>query len=131
IRDTQGAYAVAVGDLFDNPVKWQKNMEEVPDELSILGLILHTFGYKLLGMTSGNHDDWSVAFAGIDALKWLADRERIHYAPDELVYLIELVDPKTQEVTARYAAATRHKYYRHSNLNPSHACFRWLEDRVG
>lgn len=137
IRDTPGAYAVAVGDLFDNPIKWQKNMEEVPDELTIVGLLFRTFGYKLLGATSGNHDDWTVAFAGIDALRWLAERERLHYAPDELTYIVELVDPASPDpvnapnVTARYCIATRHKYYRHSNLNPSHACFRWLEDRVG
>src|SRR5690606_29568305 len=62
---------------------------------------------------------------------WLAERGRIHYAPDELIYLIELVDPKSQTVTARYVVATRHKYYRHSNLNPSHSPFPWLEDRVG
>lgn len=131
IRDTQGAYAVAVGDLFDNPIKWAKNMEEIPDELVLVGLLFQTFGYKLLGTTSGNHDDWSVAMSGIDALRWLAERDRIHYAPDELVYHVEIVDPRTQQTTARYSVATRHKYYRHSNLNPTHSCFRWLEDRVG
>ena len=131
IRDTQGAYAVAVGDLYDNPVRWTKNMGDVPDELMLVALLFKTFGYKLLGTTSGNHDDWSAAMSGIDALRWLADRDRIHYAPDELVYMVELVDPKTQATTARYSIATRHKYYRHSNLNPTHSCFRWLEDRVG
>jgi len=131
IASTQGAFAVAVGDLYDNPIKFARNMDDVPDELMLVALLFQTFGYKLLGTTSGNHDDWSKQFAGIDALRWLADRDRIHFAPDELVYLVELVDPKTQETTARYCVATRHKYYRHSNLNPTHACFRWLEDRVG
>lgn len=131
IRDTPGAYAVAVGDLYDNPVKWSKNMGDVPDELMLIAVLFQSFGYKLLGTTSGNHDDWTAAVSGIDALRWLAERDRIHYAPDELVYLVELVDPRTQETTARYCIATRHKYYRHSNLNPTHSCFRWLEDRVG
>jgi hypothetical protein len=131
IRDTQGAFAIAVGDLYDNPIKHSKNMDDVPDELMLVALLFGTFGYKLLGTTSGNHDDWTKQFAGIDALRWLTERERIHYAPDELVYLVELVDPKTQATTARYCIATRHKYYRHSNLNPTHSCFRWLEDRVG
>lgn len=131
IRDTTGAYAIAVGDLLDNPIKWEKDVGEIPDDLSLLGHIFGTFGYKMLGTTDGNHDAWSRAFAGIDALKWLAEKERIHYAPDELVYIIELIDPTTQEQTARYVVATRHQYYRHSNLNPTHACFRWLEDRVG
>lgn len=131
VRDTPGAYAVAVGDLLDNPIKYERAVEEVPDDLQLLAHLFGTFGYKLLGTTDGNHDAWSRAFAGIDALKWLADRHRIHYAPDELTYIVELIDPKSQERTARYTIATRHKYYRHSNLNPSHACFRWLEDRVG
>lgn len=131
IRDTPGAYAVAVGDLLDNPIKWEKALDEVPDDLLLLGHLFGIFGYKLAGTTDGNHDAWTRAFAGIDALKWLADRHRIHYAPDELVYQVELLDPKSHERTARYVIATRHKYYRHSNLNPTHSCFRWLEDRVG
>lgn len=133
VRDTQGAWAVAVGDLMDNPIKWSKSMAQVPEDYLLLARLLGTFGYKLLGTTSGNHDDWSVAFAGIDALKWLAERERIHYAPDELVYIVELVDPRTGQSypVPPFVIATRHRYYRHSNLNPLHACWRWLEDRIG
>lgn len=131
IRDTPGAYAIAVGDLADNAIKWTKQMRDIPDEWRLVSHLLTTFGLKMLGITSGNHDDWTKAFAGIDALRWIAEKGRIHFAPDELVYIIELVDPASQETTARYVVATRHRYYRHSNLNPTHACFRWLEDRVG
>lgn len=131
IASTPGAWAVAAGDQIDNPIKWSKNMTEVPDEYALLGMVLNDFGSKLLGMTSGNHDDWTVAFSGIDALRWLVEKGKLHYAPDELVYIIEILDPATGERTARYCVATRHKYYRHSNLNPTHGCFRWLEDRVG
>lgn len=131
IQQTPGAYALVVGDVVDNPIKWQKNMADVPDEWRLAGDLFGTFGLKLLGVTSGNHDDWTVAFSGIDQLRQIAERGRVHYAPDELVWIVELLDPATRQVTARYVVAVRHKYYRHSNLNPTHACFRWLEDRVG
>lgn len=130
IQQTPGAYAVAVGDLYDNPIKWEKNMRDVPDEVRIVGFLFGIFGWKMLGTTDGNHDAWARQFSGLDSIKQLADAGRIHYAPDELVYVIELVAPKTREVTAKYVVATRHKYRRHSNLNFTHACWRWLEDRV-
>ena len=130
IQQTPGAYAVAVGDLHDNPIKWEKAVGEVPDELRLVDYLFGIFGVKLLGTTDGNHDRWSVQFAGSNNIKWLAERGRIHYAPDELTYIIELVDPRTQDVTAKYVIATRHKYRRHSNLNFTHACWRWMEDRI-
>lgn len=131
IRDTPGAWAVVAGDQLDNPIKWSKKMADLPDDLLLLGHLMSLFGRKLLAYTSGNHDDWTKQFAGVDSLKWLADRANIHYAPDELIYTVRLIDPRTHAVTARYVVATRHKYYRHSNLNPLHACWRWLEDGVG
>lgn len=130
IQRTPGAYAVAVGDLHENPIKWAKAMAEVPDELRLIDLIFGIFGAKLLGTTDGNHDAWSRLFAGVDNIRSLAERGKIHYAPDELVYVVEILDPRTREVTAKYVLATRHKYRRHSNLNFTHACWRWLEDRV-
>lgn len=131
IQRTPGAYAVAVGDLHDNPIKWSKNMSEVPDELRIVDLIFGIFGSKLLGTTDGNHEAWSRMFAGVDNIRCLAERKKIHYAPDELVYVVELLDPGTLEQTARYVVATRHKFRRASQLNLTHSCWRWLEERVG
>lgn len=131
VRLTPGAWAVAVGDLVNNNIKWDKQVRDVPDEWRLLGHILGTFGLKLLGITSGNHDDWTKAAAGVDALRWMAEKERVHFAPDELTWIVELVDPKTQETTARYVVATRHKFRRESSLNWTHACFRYLEERLG
>lgn len=130
VQQTAGAFAVAVGDLHDNPIKWSKAVAEVPDELRLVDYLFGIFGSKLLGTTDGNHDAWSRLFAGVDNIRTLAQRGKIHYAPDELVYVVELVDPRTREVTAKYVIATRHKYRRHSNLNFTHACWRWLEDRI-
>jgi hypothetical protein len=140
IQQTPGAYAVAVGDLHDNPIKWTKAMTEIPDELRLVDLIFGIFGNKLLGTTDGNHESWTRMFAGVDNIRSLAERQRIHYAPDELVYVVELLKPNDGplgmvkpggEVTAKYVIATRHKFRRASQLNLTHGCWRWLEERVG
>lgn len=131
IRETPGAYAVAVGDQTDNPIKHKPTaVREIPDDLRLLDILLGRFGTKLLGMTSGNHDDWTKAMVGVDNIQTMAERHRLHYAPDELVWLVEIVRPGTEEVTARWVIATRHKFRRHSNLNHTHACWRWLEEHA-
>lgn len=132
IGKTPGAYAVAVGDMIDNPIKHKpQNVTGIPDDLRLLDIALARFNGKLLGMTSGNHDDWTKALVGVDSLKPMAERHRLHYAPDELVWLVEIVDPnQADHVTARWVVATRHQYRRHSNLNTTHACWRWLEDEI-
>jgi hypothetical protein len=132
VRATAGVYAFAVGDQLDNPIKHKPTaVLDLPDDLRLLDLVIGRFGGKLLGMTSGNHDDWTKTLAGCDHLEPLAKRHRIHYAPDEIVVVVELVAPADPEhVTATYVGAMRHKYYRHSNLNFTHACWRWIEDRT-
>jgi hypothetical protein len=131
IQQAPGAYAVAVGDLTDNPVKWNKNMDDIPDEARLLDLIFGVFGSKLLATTDGNHDAWSKQFAGLDNIRRMASLHRVHYAPDELVYLVELASPSAPDrVTARYVIATRHQYRRNSSLNWSHAAWRWAEDNM-
>jgi hypothetical protein len=54
----------------------------------------------------------------------------VHYVPDELIALVEIVAPGTDRVTQRYTVALRHKYLYHSALNPLHAVDRWLERAV-
>jgi hypothetical protein len=131
VATTPGLYSIAVGDLFDNPIKHRGgSVGAVSDELRLLDIIVKRYRGKLLGTTSGNHDDWSKVMSGIDALKTLALRHRIHYAPDELVWRVQIVAPwDTDEVTAEYVIATRHQWRRHSNLNPTHACKTWLQEQ--
>ena len=132
IQQTPGAFAVAVGDLSDNPIKWSKNMDDVPDEVRLIDHIFGIFGSKLLATTDGNHDAWSRQFAGVDNIRRLSALNRVHYAADELVYIVELASTKdpTGPPTARYVIATRHQYRRNSSLNWTHACWRWFEDNV-
>lgn len=130
VAQTPDMYALGVGDLTDNPIKHRGgSVREVTDELRLLDLLVGEFRGKLLGFTSGNHDDWTKALAGVDNLKALAHRHKIHYAPDELLWVVEIVDPKDAEhVTATYRIHTRHKWRRNSNLNPLHACWTWLQE---
>jgi hypothetical protein len=131
VAQTPGLYSIAVGDLFDNPIKHRGgSVGAVTDELRLLDIIVKRYRGKLLGTTSGNHDDWSKVMSGIDALKTLALRHRIHYAPDELLWRVQIVAPwDLEEVTAEYTIATRHQWRRHSNLNPTHACKTWLQEQ--
>lgn len=131
IRDTPGAFGLFVGDAADNNIKWSKQMHDIPDEWRLVAGLLGIVGLKMLGVTSGNHDDWSRATAGIDMLKFLTQRERLHFASDELYYIVELVDPASHKVTARYGIYTRHKFRRNSTINWTHACYRLLEERIG
>lgn len=130
-RETPGAYLLGAGDMTDNPIKHRPtSIADIPDDVRLLDIVLGRAGGKLLGCTSGNHDDWSEAFAGLDHLQSMTKKHKIHYAPDELVWIIEIVHPRTKEVTASWVIATRHKFRRHSNLNHTHACWRWLEENM-
>lgn len=130
VRATPRLYVLGVGDLTDNPIKHKGgNVQQVSDELRALDLLVGRFGGKMLGMTSGNHDDWSKTLAGVDNLAALARRHRIHYAPDELLWQVEIVNPLApDEVTATYRIHTRHQWRRGSALNPAHACWTWWQE---
>lgn len=130
IAQTPHVYALGMGDLLDNPIKHKGgNVGQVADDLRFLDLLVGRFRGKLLGTTSGNHDDWSKVLAGTDHLLTLAKRHRIHYAPDELLWDVEIVDPTDPEhVTAHYRIFTRHQWRRGSALNPCHACWTWWQE---
>ena len=131
VASTPRLYAIGVGDLLDNPIKHRGgSVGQIADDLRLLDVIVGRFRGKLLGTTSGNHDDWSKVIAGTDHLQALAKRHRLHYAPDELLWVVEIVDPDDAEtVTATYRIFTRHQWRRHSNLNPLHACWTWLQEQ--
>lgn len=130
VAATPRLYALAVGDLLDNPIKHKGgNPGQIADDLRMLDLLVGRFRGKLLGTTSGNHDDWSKVLAGTDHLLQLAKRHRIHYAPDEILWDVQIVDPDDADhVTASYFIATRHQWRRNSNLNPCHACWTWWQE---
>jgi len=130
IAQTPHVYALGMGDLLDNPIKHKGgSVGQIADDLRFLDLLVGRFKGKLLGTTSGNHDDWSKVLAGTDHLLALAKRHRIHYAPDELLWDVEIVDPTDPDhVTAPYRVYTRHQWRRGSALNPCHACWTWWQE---
>lgn len=123
-------YALGMGDWLDNPIKHRGgSVAAVADELRFLDVLVGRFRGRLLGTTSGNHDDWSKVLAGTDHLLTLAKRHRIHYAPDELLWQVEIVNPAdVEEVTATWHVYTRHQWRRGSALNPGHACWTWWQE---
>ncbi len=127
---TPDVYALGMGDWLDNPIKHKGgNVGQIADDLRMLDILVGRFRGKLLGTTSGNHDDWSKVLAGTDHLATLAKRHRIHYAPDELLWVVEIVNPHdADEVTATYRIHTRHQWRRGSALNPGHACWTWWQE---
>ena len=130
VAATPGVYALGMGDLLDNPIKHRGgNVGQIADDLRFLDLLVARFRGKLLGTTSGNHDDWSKVLAGVDHLLALAKRHKIHYAPDELLWVVEIVNPDdADDVTATYRVHTRHQWRRGSALNPCHACWTWWQE---
>lgn len=87
VARTPNMYSVGIGDWLDNPIKHKGgNVGQIADDLRFLDLLVGRFRGKLLGTTSGNHDDWSKILAGTDHLLALAKRHKIHYAPDELLW---------------------------------------------
>lgn len=132
VAATPGAYALGLGDMFDNPIKHKPSaVRDIPDDLRLLDTVVREFRGKLLSVVAGNHDLWSVAVSGHDSLKAMMERNRIHYVEDHCIWVVEIVDPDdATHVTARWVIAGRHKYRRHSSLNWTHATWRWLEEMV-
>ncbi len=133
VAEMDGLYAILLGDLLQNNIVHRdKDVRSVADQMRFADLYIQWMRGKLLGGVTGNHDDWTVAAAGFDHIKALANKHRFHVVPDELIWKVQVHSPHdVDDVTAEWALATRHQFRRHSNLNPLHACWRWLEEQVG
>src|SRR5262249_38888896 len=80
---------------------------------------LTILGDKTLLMTSGNHENWTVALAGVDVLGRIAREHRVCYAPD-VAYMEIGVGTQT------YQIAVRHQYRFNSSFNQTHTVKQWL-----
>jgi hypothetical protein len=125
VRKTPGLYAMLGGDGVDNHIKHRSAMvassSRPKHQWRLYDHYLSLFGLqKILGLISGNHDDWSNDFADVDVVRQLADRHRLFYAQDELLATITV-----GRFSFRYAM--RHQYRYESSFNPTHAIRRWWE----
>lgn len=122
IQSTPNLYAVLGGDGVDNHIKHRSAMisarSNPDDQYRLFDYYLSIFAEKIIAVVSGNHDDWSLDFAGIDMMRWLAEKNKVQYAPSEAwidVTLGSLI----------YKVAARHQYRMNSSLNQTHAVKQW------
>lgn len=129
IQQTPGMWCILGGDGIDNHIKHRASIinsgSKPSDEWRLYNDYLGILGYKILGMISGNHDFWSIQFAGVDMVFHLAKSNKVHYAPDEIVLTVKLGDPPDDG--QQYVIKVRHKYRYGSTLNLLHTVKRMYD----
>lgn len=124
VRDTPGLYALLGGDGVNNHIKHRGAIlasRSRPDsEWLLYDHYLNILNEKLLGVTSGNHDLWTLEFGGVDMVKRLAESKRLFYAPHQMYIDIRVG-------TQVYKIAMRHQYRYNSSFNQIHAIHRWYD----
>lgn len=123
IRDTPGLYCVLAGDQVDNHIKHRSAMlaarSQPEDQYKLFEYYLGIIGPKCLVVTSGNHDDWTSQYAGVDVLGRIVRDHRVFYSPDEAWIDINVAGQK-------YVLAVRHQYRFGSQFNQTHTVKQWL-----
>lgn len=123
IASTPNCYAVLGGDGVDNHLKHRGavlNQRMRPgDQYRLFEYYMRIFGDRLLAMVSGNHDDWTGQFAGIDLMSRLARDNRIFYNPSECY-----IDARVG--ATNYTIGLRHQFRMNSSFNQTHAVKQWL-----
>jgi hypothetical protein len=124
ITRTDGLYAVLGGDGIDNHIKHRAAMvggaSAPAHEWKLYDHYLSTLRDKILALVSGNHDDWTRDEAGVDMVALLAERNAVHYCPDEAIL-------RLNHNGILYRAGMRHQYRYGSSFNLTHAVKRWWE----
>ncbi len=118
IRDTPNLYAVLCGDGIDNHIKHRGAMlamrSTASDQYKLFEFYLSIFAPKVLALCSGNHESFTKAFAGIDVLDYISERQRICYSPHGFVITV-IVGGQP------YVIHCRHQYRMNSSVNETHA----------
>ena len=118
IAETDGLYAVLGGDGVDNAIKHRAavvNSASKPStEWRMYDHYLGFFGDSLAAMISGNHDDWTQDFVGVDMVSQIAKRRGLFFAPD---YILLTVNVGGQD----YRVLVRHQYRFNSSYNTTHS----------
>lgn len=123
IAKTPNAYAVFGGDCVDNHLKHRAaiiHARSTPkDQYLLFEYYLQIFADRAIAMVSGNHDDWTSQFAGVDMLARIAKDKRIFYNPDEAYIDLRVGSQK-------YVVGVRHQYNLNSRFNQTHAPKQWM-----
>lgn len=124
VAATDGLYGILGGDGVDNHIKHREAManggDKPKDSWRLYDHYIGLWDRKLLAMVSGNHDDWTRDFTGVDQVKTLAGRNAVHYAPDEALIRLALG-------TQPYRILMRHQFQYNSKFNLGHTVKRLWE----
>ncbi|QBJ80528.1 hypothetical protein [Aquitalea sp. USM4] len=126
IRDTEGVYAICVGDILDNfhavrPLHHARNehVVTVNEAYRLQEHWLTILAPKLVGVSSGNHDDWSTR-SGADPLS---------YAMRQLnksgIYGQSQVRVRLKVSGASFIHLIRHTFPGSSVYNSGHGVLKW------
>lgn len=129
IRDTDGLFAVALGDYHDNWIGkliWVANDQPVTleNELALVQHWLNTLGDKLVAAVGGNHESRTKRAAGFDHLKLLLRGSELLYDADEIPFALKLG-------SAEWKCKLRHRWKGSSIYNESHGMERDLHFGAG
>lgn len=124
VRSTPGMFATFGGDATDNQIKHRAavlNARSKPDDqMRMFEYWLDIVASKLIVGVSGNHDDWTVAIAGVDVLARAIKARQLCFAPDEARVSLTVGGQV-------YSLAIRHQYRFNSSLNVVHTVKRWYD----
>ncbi len=120
ILSTPGAYVVLTGDTIDNFIVGKLLMENAKDSLAIQkqwDLAKHyieAFGDRLIGVNSGNHNQWATKLMGVDYDRQITPNG-VLYDADEINFTVAIGDGHSVRILVR------HKWRGNSLYNPTHA----------
>ena len=122
IANTPGLYACLGGDSIDNHIKHRAAIlaaRTTPgDQYELFDYYLSLFSDKILGVITGNHDDWTPQVAGVDVIAQICAKHGISFSSDEARIQAHVGDQE-------YRLAWRHKYRFGSQLNQTHSPKQW------
>ena len=122
IAATPGLFACLGGDSIDNHIKHRAavlHARSTPgDQYELFDYYLSLFADSILGVITGNHDDWSPQIAGVDVIGAICKKHGIACSSDEA-----RISAKVGKIT--YKLAWRHKYRFNSSINQTHSPKQW------
>ena len=127
IASSPNTYALLAGDFIDNflapdkPSPAASQMTYPDAQWKLLSHYVDMFDGKILAVVSGNHEQWTKKYAGVDILDNIMAEKGIVYHTDELNIRIFLG-------SLPYHFAMRHKRRGNAALNPARVVKKMWED---
>jgi hypothetical protein len=117
IANTPRIFAVLGGDGIDNHIKHRSATlaarSQPDDQLRLYDYYLQILAEKIAVVISGNHDHWTNQLAGVDTIKWLAEKNKLRYSPHS-AYI------EWQVGRVPYRICIAHQFRFNSSMNLTH-----------